>query len=81
MDINNYSYSNTSEKNFTLAYCAEGLSGYPVIFEVCYNWFGDRFYFVSDLFGACAEYHITRREEAARFYNSLVPDTDCIPLF
>lgn len=31
--------------------------------------------------GVIAEYHITRREEAARFYNSLVPDADCIPLF
>ena len=81
MDINNYSYSNTSGKDNYIAYCEKGLSGYPVSFEFCENWFGDRFYFVSDMFGDCSEFHITRRIDAIRFYNSLVPDCACIPLF
>ena len=81
MDCNNYSYSNTSEKSNIIAYCEKGFSGYPVTFEICENWFGDRFYYVSDLFGDCAEFHITRKKDAAQFYNSLVPDNCAVPLF
>lgn len=81
MDCNSYSFVNMSGDSGVIAECEKGLSGYPVFFEICENWFGERFYFVHDLFGDCAEYHITRYGEAARFYNSLVPDADCIPLF
>ena len=81
MDCNNYSYINYGSDSFIMAETEEGLNGLPVTFEICTNWFGDRFYFISDLAGSCAEYHITRYEDAARFYNSLVTEKDAIPLF
>lgn len=82
MDINNYSYSNMNDNSNVLASCKLDYSFPVVFFEYCVNWFGDRFYYVYNIMtDVSAEFHITRYEEAARFYNSLVPDTDCIPLF
>ena len=90
MDCNNYSFVNGSGESAIIVECSEGLSGYPVTFERCLNWFGDRFYFVSDLFGACGEFNFSGLDiesekiaykKAAAFYNDLVPDADMIPLF
>lgn len=81
MDCNSYSYVNTRGKSNVIAETETGLSGYPVSFEICENYFGDRFYYVSDLFGSCGEYPLTRYTAAARFYNSLVPDACVVPLF
>lgn len=81
MDCNSYSYVNTRGKSNVIAETETGLSGWPVSFEICENYFGDRFYYVSDLFGSCGEYPLTRYAAAARLYNSLVPDACAVPLF
>lgn len=90
MDCNSYSYCNTSNNNKIIAEAESIVSGFPVIFEKCLNWFGDRYFYVSDLFGEseCFDFSGLDPEtekqaytKAARFYNSLVSDSDIIPLF
>ena len=90
MDCNNFSFVNGSGNNTIIAETESGRSGYPVIFERCLNWFGDRQFYVYDIFGECAEFNYSSLDpetekraytEAARFYNSLVNDSDIIPLF
>ena len=90
MDINNYSYSRMEGKTNIIAECEKGLSGYPVTFELQCTFFGDYLYFVYDLFGDCMEFPFfsleydfqkTAYEKAARFYNTLVPEENAIPLF
>ena len=90
MDCNSYSYCNMSSGSAIIAETESGRSGYPVIFERCLNWFGDRFFWVYDVFGECEEFSFSGLNpetekrayaEAARFYNSLVSDSDMSPLF
>ena len=90
MDCNNYSYCNMSGGSAIIAETESGRSGYPVIFERCLDWFGDRCFYVSDLFGGSECFNFSGLDpetekraytEAARFYNSLVNDSDIIPLF
>lgn len=62
-----------------------------VFFERCRNWFGELFYSVMDVTGdTCEAFPFIwwdefgeRRayEKAARLYNSLVPDSEVVPLF
>ena len=62
-----------------------------VIFELHCNWFNELFYIVQDVMADAFESIEFSRwdgaqeraayERAARFYNSLVPADECIPLF
>lgn len=90
MDCNNYSYVNASGKSNIVAETDSGLSGYPVYFELCVNWFNEKFYYVYDLFGDCKEFSFSSLDAfserkayaaAAQFYNTLVNDIDAIPIF
>ena len=93
MDINNYSYVNSSGSSSVIAESC-GDYGFPcVFFELESNWFGDRFYYVHNIMsddGGTFEFsdvlsnyddERTAYTKAARFYNSLVPDADAVPLF
>lgn len=53
MDCNNYSYINYGSDCHIIAETENGLNGLPVTFELCVNYFNDKFYFVSDLGGDC----------------------------
>ena len=62
-----------------------------VIFELECNHFNELFYIVNDVmtddfeafyfYRYDAEQERSAYERAARFYNSLVPDEECVPLF
>ena len=90
MDYNSYSYVNTSGKSNIIAETESGLSGYPVFFEFCINWFNEKYYYVHDLFGYCKEFTFSFLDTdserkaytaAAQYYNTLVNDFDAIPIF
>lgn len=90
MDCNNYSYVNHSVKSAEIArYYGDDRI---IIIERVINYFGEMFYTVYDILGDFVEeFYIdhsegweTERhayEKAARCYNSLVPDNECITLF
>ena len=92
MDCNNYSYTSTSTKCNVVAE-SSGDVAERVTMERCINFFGDHFYYVSDLFGNIEpltfdidtsggwETERLAYRDAARYYNSLVTDPDRIPCF
>ena len=93
MDCNNYSYSNTNSTSGILAEHRTETGNIVYISEEC-NYFGERYFSVCDIFDEIEakefEYIIddelysykAAREQAARYYNSFVPDdNDAIPMF
>lgn len=92
MDINNYSYVNSSGSSSVIAESCGDYCAPCIFFELETNYFGDHFYHVySVLDDNAAEFPVNTSEgwktmrpayeQAARFYNSLVPDADAVPLF
>ena len=92
MDCNNYSYSRMETKADIIAESSGDITE-RVTFERCTNFFGDYFYYVSDLFGniepktfdidVSGGWETERKAygNAAKYYNSLVSESDCIPCF
>ena len=92
MDCNNYSYLNMGTDEDTIAEY-ETESGNLIYFCYEYSFFQNHYYFVADVFGEIEskdfDFSIngdgtSRRmayEQAAKYYNSLVPDDKTIPTF
>ena len=85
MDCNSYSYINTSGKSNVIAEADNGYSFPTITMTAECNYFGDRFYYVSDLMGDFAEEYPMNSagyQEAVKAFNTLVPESDRIsPLF
>ena len=92
MDINNYSYINSTGRSQEIASSIADYDFPVVFFELEQNYFGDYFYYVYHLLDDAAEtFDFSTLDngeseraayaKAAAFYNSLVPDRDAIPLF
>ena len=78
MDVNNYSHCNSASTSCPIATFMD--MDHVILFEIERNWFNEVFYTVSDVRNGIFETFETY-EEAAKFYNSIVPGTETIPLF
>lgn len=85
MDCNNYSCVNHSGKTNIITESENGCCFPTVSLTVECNYFGDRYYFVSDLMGDYAEEYPMNAygyQNAVKAFNSLVAEPDRIyPLF
>ena len=78
MDCNNYSYVNTSSKSNQIAFYED--DDHIIFFDVSINYFNETWYTVDDILTGYFDEFKTYTE-AARAYNSIVPDDHIIPLF